>query len=700
MILLSVLALAVGVLTPVAAGAETTDDSVPFVDNADGDYIVVTLNGKAAANDDATKTNGRFDPTSQGYAKALERMERQHAKFASQLAKIAPDAEIVDDFYITANAVALKLNGSSESAIRRISGVERTAESVLYTLDMDQSVGLIDADGFWADHGGPSDIGQGVRVGVIDSGIDPNHPFFLCKDVEFGGVYASGVSLPAPYAASPAYFGPHYSPLPGMPLYFSSSHGTHVAGTVGGCVTEIEEGNEPWDGTTLSGVAPGATLVDYNVFPSYGAGFTAFGGSAFSHDIAAAIEDAVADDIDVINMSLGGTVQGPHDFLAEASNAAVAAGVVVVTSAGNEGPGSYTVGSPGSASEVIAVGASTNTRGMGIEIRVVDGPTYDAVGGEFPAFDGSEYTVVDWGGDDNEACSSNLIAGHYAAGEVVVIARGSCTFSQKMENAKVAGAGGAIVYTYEGGTPIGMAKSPGFDDDIPAVMVTYVDGKALEVGAQAVITPPTTAATTPDELIDFSSRGPAPFTYIVKPDVVAPGVNILSSTISFDLLGVTGSGWELYAGTSMASPHVAGAAAALLGVNPGWTPDMVKSAFVTTADVNKPGGPVWEQGGGLLDMVAADGASVFVYPANASFGIMKGNKPANGSVDIAIIGGATCEATASGSAYVDAEVNGSTLTVTFSGAREAVTGFYDGYVDIDCGGDGTYHLPWGAVVNR
>lgn len=693
--------LAAGALAPAAASAQTTDDPATTAATSD-DYLVVTLNGQPAAADDATKTNGRFDPSSQGYAQALSRMQRQHERFAAQLAKVAPSATIVDQYYVTANAVAVELNGASASSIAKISGVERTQTSALYTPDMDQSVGLIGADQFWSTVGGAANAGKGVKVGVIDSGIDPNHPFFACKTVHAAGIYYSGVASDRQAPGLPALEGPGYIPGPGDPYYFSSSHGTHVAGTIGGCAGTTITGTQPWAslGTTLSGVAPGAELYDYNVFPAFGAGYVAFGGSAFSHDIAHAIEDAVMDGMDVINMSLGGPPQGPHDFLAEVANEAVQAGVVVVTSAGNEGPDNYTVGSPGSASEVIAVGASTNTRGLGVKIEVVGGDTYEAVPGDFPNFDGSTYSIVDWTGTDNLACSTAGTDATSHAGKVVVIARGTCSFSQKIANAKATGAVGAIVYTYAGQEPIGMATTPGYDDQIPAVMVSYDAGKALEAGATAVITGPTPVATVPDQLADFSSAGPVPFTYAVKPDVVAPGVNILSSTVQFTNDGITGTSWELYNGTSMASPHVAGAAAALLGAHPTWTPQEVKSALVTTADATKPGVSVWQQGGGLISLPAADAAAVSFYPSNASFGVFKGNAPANGSVGITVSSGACSVAGTTGSAYASASITGSTLTVDFTGARAAGSGLYGGYVDVDCGSDGSYHLPWGAVVNR
>ncbi len=551
---------------------------------------------------------------------------------------------------------------------------------------------------------------------MIDSGIDATHPFFDCTvdggdKVNFGGIYYSGQGILPQVPSASALFGPGYTPGPGDPLYFFSDHGTHVAGTIGGCadttitITDPEDFSDVWNGTTLSGVAPGARLFDYNVFPFIGAGVVAFGGSAFSHDIADAIEDAVADDMDVINMSLGGGVQGPHDFLAEVSNAAVAAGVTVVTSAGNEGDGSYTVGSPASASEVIAVGATTNAHRLLALVTEDPGGennVYEAAVGEFPDFDGSEHELIEWPGDDPEACTSNL-ADDSLSGEIVLISRGSCTFSLKMENANLAGAYGVIVYNNVDGDPIGMARSTGFEDDIPAVMVSKQDGADLVEAA------PSTAEVTPRQvepaianlMADFSSRGPSPFTDAVKPDVVAPGVNVLSSVMDFTAFGVTGHSWELFNGTSMASPHVAGAAALLLDDHEDWTPEQVKSALVTTATVLNSGLTVWDQGGGLIQLAPDDGAgntTVFFYPANASFGGFTGKAPANGSVDIAITGG-TCDVTGTTGDFVSASVSGSTLNVDFEGGRDAPSGLYDGYIFLDCGGD-DYHIPWGAVIDR
>ncbi|HAX81699.1 MAG TPA: hypothetical protein DCY40_03925 [Actinobacteria bacterium] len=675
-----------------AAGAQEPDA-------AGGDYVIVTLNGAAAAHDDTTKTQGRFDPTSQGYARALDRMQRQHDRFVSRLATVAPDAEVVDHFFVTANAVVVKLNGSDLNKITTISGVERTQSSTLYQLDMNESVHLINVVDYWGVVG-RADAGDGINVGVIDSGIDPGHPFFACKEIGFGGIYYSGQGILPQVPSASAIFGPGYTPGPGDPLYFSSEHGTHVAGTIGGCVTTINF-PLPTDTVTLSGVAPGVNLFDYNVFPYIGAGMVAFGGSAFSHDIADAIEDAVLDGMHVINMSLSGGVQGPHDFLAEVSNAAAEAGVVVVAATGNDDPGLYQVGSPASGSEVIGVGATTNAHELIATVTTSGGQVYRAAVGEFPDFDGLPHDLEDWSGSDNQACTG--VGADVHTGDIVIISRGTCSFSQKVAVAHDAGAYGVIVYNnVADADPFPMGRTAGFDDLYPAVMVSLANGLALETEADAaattaVVTPRRLGPAVPNLLTDFSNIGPAPFTHIVKPDVVAPGQSVLSSvfTLGSNLLP-TNRTYDLFNGTSMATPHVSGAAAIL--VAEGRVNREVKSALVTTAvDL---GYEVWEQGGGLIDVVAAVAAQSFFYPSSASFGVFKGNAPANGTLAIEISGNTCSSASvAGGGGFVTADVDGTTLEVEFAGGRTAGTGFYSGYVTVTCTG-GTYDLPFLAVVDR
>ncbi len=677
---------------------EDRTDGTSVLESADTGYVIVGLKSPAAVYYKGgikglaatSPEGGRFDPSSKAYERYQRHLENEQANFRAALARVAPQAQVVRSFHATANAVVVQLNGLSRRDLAKIRNAKKIYEVGLYRIAMDKSVDLVNAPPAWVAVGGREDAGLGVRIAIIDSGIVDSlipgfHPFFNCKSVVFGDFYFSGVTgLPAIGIKNPN----GVNPAPGVA--FVSTHGTHVSGTAGGCVTTIAAGSV-FDGTELSGIAPGATLVDRNVFPGIGAGFTAFGGSAFSQDIAAAIEDAVLAGDHVINMSLGGGVQGPHDFLAEASNAAVAAGVVVVTSAGNSGPGPFTIGSPGSAADVISVGATTNARGLGLLVIAPGFDPISAFGGEFPEFDGSDQDLIDWPGTDNLACTSD-VADDTLGGEVVLIERGVCSFSQKMANAKAAGAFGVIVFT-DARPAGGMAKTPGFDDDIPAVMIARPDGLALEAAvplAPVVITPPTIILTTPNLLAGFSSRGPVSFTGIVKPDLVATGVDVLSSVF-------TGNGWDLFNGTSMASPHVAGAAAVLLGAHPGWTPAQVKSALTTTAaDL---GLAPWEQGAGLLDLDAALNTNAFFSPTNASFGGFTGRAPANGSVEVAIDSGEVCTFGGVTGDFVEADVVGATLTVEFTGGRAAPTGFYGGFVTVDCD-DQSHTIPWGAVVDR
>jgi len=701
---LMVFMLVIGVLAAAvpAAGGQIEE---PETTTASTGYVTVQLRSPAIVhyeggikNYRGTAPNGkRFQVDTRAFRRYQRHLEKQHAKFEVRLANAAPNAVISDHFYITSNSVVVELNGADPAVIDGIKGTRKVRESGMVQMDMTDSRDLIGATETWYTDTGYT--GAGIKVGVIDSGIVNSlipgyHPFLACKDVYFGGVFYSGeTGLPSYYRNPNA--GDQIHP-PGTPYIYNNPHGTHVAGTIGGCDYIFDGG--VWDGQSMSGVAPGVELWDYNVFPGWGAGFVAFDGSAFSHDIADAIETAVADGMDVINMSLGGGVQGPHDFLQEAANSAVDAGVVVVTSAGNEGPGFWTVGSPGTGDKVIATAASTNSRGMGVAVTTPVA-TYYAMPAEFPDFAGITYDLIDWPGSDNEACTSDVAAASLS-GEVVIIARGSCSFSQKVESAKVAGAGGVVVYNHSG-DPIGMARTDGFDDELPAVMVSTAAGALLEGEAPttAFIGPPSIVPTTPNILADFSSWGPAAFTHNVKPDVMAPGVDILSSTFA---------GFELYNGTSMASPHVAGAAALLLEAHPGWTPAQVKSAIVNTA--TDEGFLVWQQGGGLLDVPAAMAAQAFFTPANASFGIFKGNAPANGSVEIAIESGEVCSVTTvtgngvisgpAGNAFTSASITDSILTVEFNGERDAWFDLYSGYVEVDCGTDGAYSVPWGAYVRR
>jgi len=556
---------------------------------------------------------GRLDPSSPAYRAYENFLANERANYRAFLAQNAASARIVAEYDTVLNGFAIELNGASLSALAKNPKVKAVDGSWLYRPTMNVSVDVIGATAVWPGLGGQASAGAGIKVGIIDSGIDDSHRFFDCKGDMLHRVYASGKSGDTSQV-----------------LVFD--HGTHVAGTAGGCVTELTDG--PITGT-ISGVAPAAELADYNVFPGFGGGFIAFGGSAFSHDIARALEDAVNDGMDVVNLSLGGGVQGPHDFLAEAINATADAGVVAAVAASNNGPGAFTIGSPGNAVGALTAGATTNPHYIGINVVVAESGTYGAAVGDFDPFADTPVTnapFVSWGGDEL-ACSGGSAE---ADGAVVLVKRGACTFSQKVATANAAGAIGVVVYNNVGGDPIAMAGA----GDIPAVMVSRDDGEAIKADLPSTVTidgnnPVEILTDNVDIMAGFSSRGPGPFLNNIKPDVTAPGVNVYSSVFNND--------FAMFQGTSMATPHVAGAAALLLQDRPNLTPEDVKSLLGNNAErevwANFVGGDlagVMDRGGGRIDLPRAFAAETTFDPMSLSFGLHNGNRKINESITVTV----------------------------------------------------------------
>jgi minor extracellular serine protease Vpr len=589
-------------------------------------YAIVTLADEPIATYEGGKpglertkpVRGRLDPSSPAY-RAYERyLANEHANYRAFLAQSAPQAEVVAEYDTVLNGFGIQLNGASLNAIAGNNKVKAVDGSWLYKPSMNVSVDLISAPAVWADLGGQADAGSGIDVGIIDTGIREDHPFFACKDEIPHKVFAAGVAGT------------------GEDIVFT--HGTHVAGTVGGCVTTLTEG--PLQ-DTVSGVAPGVNLFDYNVFPGFGGGFVAFDGSAFSHDIAEALEEAVDDGMDVVNLSLGGGIQGKHDFLAEAVNATAAAGVVPAVAAGNSGPGVSTIESPGNAFGALTAGASTNPHFIGISVAVEGGATIGAALGDFENFDPpitAPYTVT----APADACSAITTD---LTGQIALIDRGVCTFTTKVRNAEAAGAVGVLIVNNVAGDP----TAPGADGTqppptIPAAMVGRDEGAAMKPSGTVTVdgtNPQEVLTANADIIAGFSSRGPANFTENIKPDFTAPGVNVFSSV--FDEESPDDLGWALFSGTSMATPHVAGSAALLLAGNPDLTPADVKSLLGNNADrtvtdhvsaSTDPG--VMARGGGRINLERASAATTTFDPMSLSFGISNGNRPVNETISVTV----------------------------------------------------------------
>lgn len=646
------------------------------------DYVFVQLKGASTATAPGLtrKRGGKLDLAAQDVRNYRANLATERRQFLDWARLNAPRAQRAQEYDLVLNAVAMQLNGTARSALASGPNVTAVFDSALYLPTMNISTGLIKANALWGAN--PSNAGSGTKIGIIDTGIKESHPFIGVTKVIVERVYCSG----CPGTQNDDMW---------------SDHGTHVAGTAAGKhdVTATVAGVAI---TGLSGVAPGSQLGDYNVFPAGGVGFR-LGGFAFSHDIARALEDAVLDGMDVVNLSIGGGVTGPHDLLAEAVNGTVAAGVVAAVANGNAGPRLFTAESPGVAEKAIAAGASTNPHFVGIPVTN-GGTTAGAALGEFDNFATvtADYTVT--------SPANGCTAISTAAGKIALIDRGACTFTTKVRNAQNAGAIGVLVVNNVAGDPIAMAHD-GTDPfpTIPAAMLGKTEGSALKPSGTVTVdgtAPQEFVTANADIIAGFSSRGPAPFTCLIKPDVTAPGVNVLSSTFVI-------SDWAFFQGTSMSTPHVAGAAALLRWLNPDWTTDQVKSALLTRASrtvkdhvTGTDPGPL-ARGGGRIDLEKAAAANSFYSPASVSFGCHTGNPEINETRTVAYTGPAITNANVSivfrtakpSGLDVTRSVSGGAITLQLAASRAVKSGRFDGDVVVSVGGQ-THRLAFFVLVDR
>jgi minor extracellular serine protease Vpr len=691
----AILALLLGGTLVAADTATTTFDPNTdrrYASSASSDYVFVELASRptATAPGLSRARGSRLNLQAADVRNYRAALAQERKALKDWLRGNAPRATVVREYDLVLNGVAVKLNGTRRDALATATGVTRVADSWLYRPIMNRSVGLINADDVWSLGGGVANAGAGIKVGIIDTGIKESHAFFASGQVIIERVYCSG----CPGIANDDMW---------------SDHGTHVAGTVAGQfgTTATVEGLAI---PGLSGVAPAATLGDYNVFPKGGSGFIAFGGSAFSHDIAAALEDAVIDGMDVVNMSIGGGVQGPFDALAEATNNTVAAGVVAAVAAGNEGPGDSTVSSPGSAERALTAGASTNPHFVGIAVTV-SGTTRGAALGDFENFDPAitaAYTVT----TPANGCAAITTS---LAGKIALIDRGVCTFTTKVRNAQNAGAVGVLVVNNVAGDPVGMAHD-GTDPEptIPAAMLSKNDGAAIKPSGTATVDGTVKAefvTTNADIIAGFSSRGPSPFNFLIKPDITAPGVNVLSSTFDLSEDTVGADTWSFFQGTSMATPHTAGAAALLRWRHPDWTPDQVKSALVTTAKrpvfdhVNGTAATgVLTRGGGRIDVLAATRASATFAPASLSFGFHQGSAAISASRTVTYSAGssvtvAVAQANSASGLDITVTQSAGSFTVALTATKSVASGDYTGDIVVTTGGQ-THRLPYWIRIDR
>ncbi|WP_298833813.1 S8 family serine peptidase [uncultured Piscinibacter sp.] len=536
----------------------------------------------------------------------------------------APQASVTGEFDIALNAVSVKLNGATLEQVSATSMVRSAQYAGLYfPAATDPDLALINAEQAWAQAGGAPGAGAGVKVAIVDSGVDATHPCFADTGypahTQFGDRrYTNNKVIAARVFNNKVNQN-------GFDAKAVGEHGTHVAGTVACNHQTPASVNGVAIPYAMSGVAPRALLGNYNVFPGTV-------DNARSEDILNALESAYADGMDVANMSLGGGSQGIQDLLTVAVDNLDRANMVVTISNGNEGPGYFTVGSPGMAARGLTAGASTVPHFIGAPVSVA-GSVFGAASGDF-AIVSSDLTaplavVAGTVNGLNNACAA-LPAGSLT-GTVALVSRGACTFSTKIRNAQAAGAVAVLVANNVAGDPTAMAADGTANQPtVPAYMVGLADGQTLRglggAGATIGSSLAYVLSTNANIMAGFSSQGPTDVDFRVKPDVVAPGVNVLSSIPTYLCGGAPC--FALLSGTSMAAPHLAGSAAVLRQQHPDWSAAEVRSAIVNTASRGvlkdfaraNPVSDVNIVGAGLENLLAATGATVSLDPVSLSFG--------------------------------------------------------------------------------
>jgi uncharacterized protein (TIGR03437 family) len=565
-------------------------------------------------------------------------------------------AEVVGSVRHVLNAIFIRATREQAARIRGLGGVDRVVRNSRFKMLLNRAGEIVRAPDAWNALGGIDKAGAGLRIGIIDSGIDATHPALVDNALTPPAGFPKGRPVDLAFTTNKIIVARSYvnllnpqDPAFSRPDDFSPrdhvGHGTAVATIAAGKRVDAP-------GATITGIAPKAFLGSYKIFGS--PGINDFSDTAA---VIAAIDDAVTDGMDIISISFGAVAQFPFDEQGDACSddanvlcdpaaqaAQIAAeefGVVVVASAGNSGsfgeqsfPAFSSIATPASAPAVIAVGATVNARQFVQRVQF-EGFNVIAIPGTGPkpqsplSREGINVTRV----GDPFGCEP--FPQGSLDGAIAVIERGDCDFEFKVANAADAGADAVIVTNIEGDNePFAMVGLE--TTDIPAYMIGDSDGNALRnrlssAGRVFVTIDPTLVAREFgfDQLAPFSSRGPSPSSDI-KPDLVAPGTFIYAGAQRFDPNGDTfdATGFASVDGTSFSAPIVAGAAALVWQSHPEFSVAEVKSALVNTAgpEVMEDGQParVNSVGAGLLDIPVALDPIATAVPATISFGSVEG----------------------------------------------------------------------------
>ena len=594
------------------------------------DRFFVQLAGEPAATH-AVRLGHRAHSADPEFRARVSILKQQHLQMRAALE--SNGAQVIGETTAVTNTMIVRISTDRASALANIPGVLRVYPVRMFYRTLDHALPLEKVPDAWNQIGGQATAGLGIKIGMIDTGMDPNHP--ALNDTTL--TPPSGFPI-VPHPSDSAYTNNKIivarsyainSDGSNAPALDTDGHGTGTSTIVAGA-------SVAGPNSQISGVAPKAFLGNYKVFPDNSAG------GAQEDWIISAIDDAVADGMDIVNLSLGSLLafRPADDLMAQAVENATAAGKIVTVSAGNGGSDPNTIASPAIAPDAISVGSSLNDRQFAATLQPATGPAVTVYPGDGPnSSTPISANLVDVAQFDptGEACGS--LPANSLKGAIPLILRGVCTFETKIDNAQHAGAVAVIVYT-DAARPDPLTMSVGAAT-LPAALVSYQDGAALKqqlAGGSFPVTIDFTihaSPVSPNQLSTFSSRGPNSDLGI-KPDMVAVGQSVLTATLN--------SGFVVEDGTSFSAPMVAGAAALLEAARPGLTAAQYRSLLINSATpiVQDSGAPltIQQSGAGFLNVLNAVTSNVTVAPSSISFGVGSGTVNQSNAIIITNVGGA------------------------------------------------------------
>jgi len=568
---------------------------------------------------------------SSNYKNYLQNKQQQKIQHISQT--IGRVIKTKHQYNTVINGFSVKMTAKEADDITNLAGIKSVEVTQTLKAHTDRGPLLIQAPAAW--NGSVTGIpakGEGMLIAIIDTGIRSDHPSFAEVSPSDGYQHINplgsnvflGHCATTPEFCNNKLIGAYNFAEDINTPEDEDGHGTHVASTAAGNTLTFDLGSG--NAFELTGVAPRANIISYRISDAEG--------NTNSAELVGAIDQAVSDGVDIINFSFGSGSFNPWrvSFSIAYKNAR-SAGVVVITSAGNDGPNPNTVGSPADAPWITSVAASTHDRGdypqkslSGMSGGLTTPPSTimgRSLTGEFTA--NIVYAGNFSNGDSNPEQCLNPFPENTFSGQIVVCDRGEIARVQKAKNVAAGGAGGFVLANIQGGSSFladdiyvipGIHINANKGDILKAWLTSGENHLATIDGTNGNVGIDPNAA---DIVAGFSSRGANPSVQsIIKPSVAAPGVSILAA-------GIGEVDYTFLQGTSMASPHVAGAAALIKQSKPNWTAGQIHSAMVSTGATTlvkengvTPADP-FDIGGGRLDIGKALNAGLLLDETDANF---------------------------------------------------------------------------------